>query len=471
VKLAVVGLDSADWTLLDRWLHHLPHIAAIRREGVSGALATCKPPVTIPAWKCYATGKNPGKFGVYWFARPNFENRSLDLNLPGDIPGSLWEFLPRSLVVNTPGTFPPRTIDGVIVSGFPCPDDAPYASPPWIPSQLAGYRANARVPPRHPDFPREATDLMRMQLGTFRRLAPRFRFGQVTVFAIDELHHLYGDDSRVLEAWKMIDEEIGRIMDLADNVALVSDHGSGPMTEFVNVVPFLEEAGLIRLRKDHARRPLAALDRLVRAFPRTWRARLRNRWILPKLADAMRSRVEPLHEWMPAASSQIRHRVDWSSSVIPLNQGLFYRNPRARRPVDLGRLIESVRKMPGVAHVWRREEMYSGPHLSAAPDLWVEADAGVEFVARFGEPWERKPPERGQGWIGNHRSNGIFGFYGRDVDGARIPNAQIYDMCPTILSFFGVPPPPDVDGSVLPVLRGNPVGADAGRPLSVGRAG
>src|SRR3989442_6964371 len=248
MKLAVVGLDSADWSLLDRCLHHLPHLAAIRRDGVSGPLTTCKPPVTIPAWRCYATGKNPGKLGVYWFARPNFDERRLDLNLPGAIPGSLWDLIRRALVVNTPGTFPPRTIDGVMLSGFPCPDGEPFAPPPWIVPQLNGYRPNTRVPPRHPDFPQEATDLMRLQLSTFERLAPRFQFGQVTVFHIDELHHLYGSDSLVLDAWRMIDEEIGRIMELAENVVLVSDHGSGPMTEYVNVVPFLEGAGLLRLR-------------------------------------------------------------------------------------------------------------------------------------------------------------------------------------------------------------------------------
>ncbi len=95
MRLAVVGLDSADWTLLDRWSHHLPHISSIRREGVSGRLASCKPPVTIPAWKCYSTGKNPGKLGIYWFAYPDFLDRRLKLNLPGGIGGNLWDYIPK----------------------------------------------------------------------------------------------------------------------------------------------------------------------------------------------------------------------------------------------------------------------------------------------------------------------------------------------------------------------------------------
>ncbi|TLZ53224.1 MAG: hypothetical protein E6K18_00855, partial [Methanobacteriota archaeon] len=359
------------------------------------------------------------------------------------------------------GTFPPRNIDGVLISGFPCPDGAPNATPPWILPRLQGYRPNTLVPPRHPEFPAQATELMVQQFRTFERLAPRFKFGQVTVFHIDELHHLYGSDSLVLDAWRAIDEAIGRIMRIADNVVLVSDHGSGPMKEYVNVVPPLEGAGLLRLRKDYAKRPLSALHKMGRALPASWRKRLRKRRLLAKVADTVQMRVEPLHEWLPAATTQLRHRIDWSSPVIPLNQGLFYRNPEAKAQRPVTDLADCVSKMPGIAHVWRREEIYSGAHSAAAPDLWAEADAGVEFVARFGEPWERRRPEKGRGWIVNHRSHGIFGFYGKDVDGARISQARIYDMCPTILSFFGVRPPPDIDGVALPVLRGAERGAQS----------
>ena len=129
-----------------------------------------------------------------------------------------------------------------------------------------------------------------------------------------------------------------------------------------------------------------------------------------------------------------------------------FRNPAAN---GNGRALEDLRdcvsKIPGVARVWTRDEIYSGAHTGLAPDVWAEAVPGVELSARFGETWERRPPEKGAGWIVNHRQHGIFAFYGRDVDGHTVDAARIYDMCPTILSFFNVPPPPDIDGHVLPV--------------------
>lgn len=451
MKLAVVGLDSADWRLLDRWLHHLPNIAAIRRGGLSAPLRSCRPPVTVPAWKCYSTGRNPGKLGVFWFARPDFDRRRLHTHLPGDIGGNLWDYIPNSLVINTPGTFPLRNIDGVLVAGFPCPEGQPFVSPSAARASLGDYRVNSRVPPGEPGFPEEVMDLIELRFDTFRRLAPRFDFGQVTIFYIDEMHHLYGSDSQVLEAWRLIDERIGEIMSLADNVVLVSDHGSGPMKHFVNAVPALQELGAFRVRP-----PWPGADLLAETDGSlaSKAATLGQRLLPPKLRDALWARLAPMQEWLPGAQEQFRVRVDWSSSVLPLNQGLVYRNPTVQCEDRLWEdVVARLGALPGVRRVWRRNELYHGPFLDRAPDLWIEAEPGVEVVARFDQEWETKPPVRGEGWIVNHREEGIVGFWGRDVCGEALADPSLFDLCPTLLSLFGIPAPPGVDGRVLPVSR------------------
>ncbi len=454
MKLAVVGLDSADWTLLDGWLHHLPNIATIRREGASGQLTSCIPPVTIPAWKCYSTGKNPGKLGLYWFAHPDFRTRRLDVNFPGDIGGNLWDYIPNALVINTPGTYPPRTIDGVMVVGFPYPDGRPMATPEWALQQLRGYRVNARTDPRDPTFPEEAIELITSRFSAFRRFARRFEFGQVTIFYIDELHHLYGADSLVLEAWQVIDQEIGRIMEMSDNVVLVSDHGSGPLRHFSNVVPALRAVDAFRVRDIPWSRRSSVLSKLTRGLPSTW-LRYGERFVPPKVRDAALSRLQPMEEWLPGEADKFRLRVDWSSLIVPLNQGLMFRNPYPRRrSPSMSDVRDSLEDIEGVRRVWHRDELYSGQYISSAPELWVETEPDVELVARMDEEWETKSPEKGREWIVNHRQEGIYAFYGKDVEPRQLGTASIYDMCPTILSFFNIPPPPGVDGTSLPVARG-----------------
>ena len=314
MKLAVVGLDSADWTLLDRWLPELPNIATIRREGVSGQLTSCRPPVTIPAWKCYSTGKNPGKLGFYWFAQPDFRHRTLNVNFPGAVGGNLWDYIPKALVINTPGTYPLRTIDGVMVAGFPYPDGRPMVTPESALKELAGYRINARTEPQDPDFPKEALDLIRSRFSIFHRFAGRSDFGQVTIFYIDELHHLYGEDALVLEAWRVIDEEIGRIIEIADNVALVSDHGSGPLRHFSNVVPALRDVNAFRVRGIPWSRSASILNRLTDGLPSRW-LRYGKRLVPPKVRDAALDRLRPVGDWLPGAAEKFRLQVDWSSLV------------------------------------------------------------------------------------------------------------------------------------------------------------
>jgi len=462
MKVAVVGLDSADWTLLDTWLHHLPNIARIRREGVSGRLTSCRPPVTIPAWKCYSTGKNPGKLGIFWFARPDFADRRLQVNLPGDLGGNLWDYMPNALIINTPGTFPPRTIDGILVAGFPCPDGLPFATPPWVMRQVPEYRVNTRVGPGDPDFPQEVLEHTRSRFSLFARFAKRSDFGQVTIFYIDEMHHLYGSEPVVLDSWRAIDEEIGKVMEIADNVVLVSDHGSGPLRHFTNVVPRLEELDMFHLRRNVWRSASGIVDRVVKAGPERVR-RLGERVLAPKLRDAIRARLEPMGDWLPSAREQFRQRVDWNSPILPLNQGLVYRNPTSRRPRPSdAEVIENLGSLPGVVRVWRRDEIYRGPAVSSAPDFWIEAEPGVEIVARFEDGWETKGPERGRGWIVNHRQEGIFAFWGKNVEPVSLDRASIYDMCPTLLSAYNIPSPPQVDGRVLPVFRGGASKVDTG---------
>jgi predicted AlkP superfamily phosphohydrolase/phosphomutase len=67
VETIVLGLDGANWELLDSWFRagNLPNIAALRGRGTTADSLSCLPPVTCPNWRCYSTGKNPGKLGVY----------------------------------------------------------------------------------------------------------------------------------------------------------------------------------------------------------------------------------------------------------------------------------------------------------------------------------------------------------------------------------------------------------------------
>jgi len=77
-KVLVIGLDGATWDLIEPWAEEgkLPTFKMLMENGTWGELESCIPFVTYPAWKCYSTGKNPGRLGVYWFLKKI-------VNLPG----------------------------------------------------------------------------------------------------------------------------------------------------------------------------------------------------------------------------------------------------------------------------------------------------------------------------------------------------------------------------------------------------
>ena len=71
-RVAIIGLDCAEpFLVFDRFANHLPNITALRQRGLYGKLESVIPAITVPAWSCMTSGKDPGTLGIY-----GFRNRS-----------------------------------------------------------------------------------------------------------------------------------------------------------------------------------------------------------------------------------------------------------------------------------------------------------------------------------------------------------------------------------------------------------
>jgi predicted AlkP superfamily phosphohydrolase/phosphomutase len=105
---------------------------------------------------------------------------------------------------------------------------------------------------------------------------------------------------------------------------------------------------------------------------------------------------------------------------------------------------------PLVERVYRREEIYSGLYTDRTPDLLVQS-RGWEYMA-FGHAdfGSNKLVESIVGLSGHHRPDGVLILSGAGVkSGARLNNASILDLTPTILHTMGVAVPREMDGRVL----------------------
>ncbi|MBU4603505.1 MAG: alkaline phosphatase family protein, partial [Proteobacteria bacterium] len=100
---------------------------------------------------------------------------------------------------------------------------------------------------------------------------------------------------------------------------------------------------------------------------------------------------------------------------------------------------------PLVAKVHRREELYSGPQLSRAPDLVVEAAQGYEIKANLGVSGLVSPPERG----GCPSRNDALFYISGLKEGLRPGPHRLEDLAPTLLSLLDLNTPPSLDGQSL----------------------
>ena len=84
MKLLVLGLDGATFDVLDPMLEggKLPNLKKTIDNGIRGCLESTFSPVTGPAWTSLATGKNPGKTGVFDFFN-RIDKSSFDLKPMG----------------------------------------------------------------------------------------------------------------------------------------------------------------------------------------------------------------------------------------------------------------------------------------------------------------------------------------------------------------------------------------------------
>ena len=112
--------------------------------------------------------------------------------------------------------------------------------------------------------------------------------------------------------------------------------------------------------------------------------------------------------------------------------------------------------LPIFENVYKREDLYWGPHVERAPDLIVNPTPDDDDP-RKNYAVAHNVPTKDMSFLdpsnlrtGNHTLDGIFIAFGdgvcRDVE---IDRVSIMDLAPTVLYTMGLPVPEDMDGKIL----------------------
>ncbi|HET6372885.1 MAG TPA: alkaline phosphatase family protein [Candidatus Polarisedimenticolia bacterium] len=70
-KVVIIGFDGADARLTEQYIEEgkLPNLKSLRESGSYARLMPTNPPQTPVSWSAFATGKNPGKTGIFDFLK------------------------------------------------------------------------------------------------------------------------------------------------------------------------------------------------------------------------------------------------------------------------------------------------------------------------------------------------------------------------------------------------------------------
>ncbi|WP_134670600.1 alkaline phosphatase family protein [Halorussus marinus] len=499
----VVGLDGADWSLLRPWAEagHLPTVARILDEGVAGDLQSTLPPVTFPAWKCYSTGKTPGKLGVYeWFAYDR-TTHDISANDASDFRSrEYWDVLAdrdrRAGVINMPTTHPAGADEGVnatddgpfVVAGSPASERKAFTSPASLRTELLEEIPDYRVKPdlvldeASPDeLVAEARDLFEQRFDAATWLADEkdCELVHTTLFATDTLQHrLWDRPEKLRAAYERVDDLLADLLarEDAEAVVLMSDHGFAEIDEIFLVNQWLAERGDLVVEDSEARDLLASVGLTEERLKR-----LVDRLGLVNLAQSLVP--ESLQRFFPSESGRVAIQdagIDWTETkAVSLGRGPIYVNRDAfpdeeaadayaeALAADL-EALETPSGDPVAAAVRDPADVYTGER-PRAPDLVVEYATGVDAPEAIGGGVFGETTE----WLATHRRTGVFAAWGEDV-ATGSADLELYDLAPTLLHYLGAPVPEDVDGDVrFDVLAGEPAdrSIETGAPTAADAAG
>ena len=497
-RVIVLGLDGATFTILRPLMKadHLPNLAHLAHEGVHGKLESVVPPYSAPAWVSLVTGQGPGKHGIvdFWRYDPSTDERRL-VDASNINAAAVWDILGEHGrlvgVVNVPLTYPPRPVNGVMVSGMMTPgEDAPYTHPPELKNWLKEVAGDYAADP-YTSVDRTSAFLKRVLYWVERREVAHLRLLESRPFdffinvvqapdpiqhhfwrVLDESHPRHDDDEArrlrplLLRCYQATDEVVGHRLGMLDGrttLFVVSDHGFGPVHRRFNVNRFLLEHGFLALEGDAMPHPLRS--RVIEGIRTAGRVldvlNLRGRLLDNRQRGALRRRLD--QSAVPA--------VDWARTLAYYTgltgQGLYinlagreatgivphgdpYEEVRAGLIAALVGLRDPDTGEPVVSAAYRREEIYTGSRVAQLPDvvfslrdrpyLPSERMAAQAII-------EPLPPESSGG---RHHPEGIFLAVGPGIrQGAVLDGARLIDVAPTILYALGLPVPEDMDGRVL----------------------
>jgi predicted AlkP superfamily phosphohydrolase/phosphomutase len=501
-KTIVIGLDGATFDVLDPLMERgiLPNLKSLAARGVRGKLRTVIPPGTGPAWSSIVTGLDPSNHGIFdLIVRATGSYNLGFLNAESLRAPTVWDlvgvFGGKVLVLNVPMTYPPREVNGYLVSGLLTPAGSERCTHPAdlitrIRSMEPGYKivpSQAFSPARIGAFLDELEQVFDAKARVLKTLLREadWRFAMQVFNETDFLQHALWHvldtrhprhdpvterrfAERIYGFWRRVDDLIGEVTSVAGeeaSIVVLSDHGHGPLYEFIHANNLLISKGILTVKRSIRSRIKYGLFRMGLTPLNVYR--MGNSLGLARLRMGLRwtsKGYRMLSRFFFSFSD-----IDWERSTgYALSGGVYggaFINLKGREPRGMveqagyhnarKRLAEVLLEMRHprdgrqvVTKVLGREEIYKGRFTHEAPDLFfLPREPTIGVFGDFEFSSNRMVEPASEAISAQHRMDGIFIAAGKDLkQGAAVEGMRVIDVAPLLLYLMELGIPEGLDG-------------------------
>ena len=494
-RMAVIGLDAADVTLIEQWSNQglLPTFARLRKEGTWIELQNRGEFPSMTVWPAIYTGTHLGKNGIYFPVQIEPKHLKLGLVKPeecGQRP--FWVHLAsggkRPVVVDVPFTYPIRDLKGLQIANWGSYEryGSLLSEPPQearaIQERFGSYPFGEELCRNAPISHGEFRYVRRKLLagipikGEMIRYLMRAQSWDFFIGVFAETHpagHYFWDghdssnaDKRMarfsttlLDVYQRLDDEIAKITGILDEetvLLVVSGHGMGANQSGWHLVPeVLQRIGVNRRSAvSSGTNERAWLIRLRESIPRRWRD-LVSHWLPNKIRDHLRvhwanSNIDWLNDLvfcLPTdAHGLIRVNLKGRESNGKVNSGAEYEELCRRITRALKDLIDPETGKRIVEEVFVTDDVFPGPERERLPDLIVSWRGGKKIDGAMSKEIGTVSGKLPDARSGNHRPEGFAILYGPGIKKGAESEGHLLDIAPSILSFYGHELPKHLDG-------------------------
>ena len=283
-RFLIIGWDCAAPELIfEAFKDDMPNTRRLMAEGIYGELESTIPPITVPAWMCMMTSRDPGELGVYGFRnRKDYSYDALTIaNSHAVQVPTLWDLLgkakKKSVVLGVPLTYPAKPFQGWMVTSFLTPNrNAHWTFPRRLTREINQAASDYMI-----DIPNFRTDRRaELEQQLLKMTAERFKlarhlltskdwdFFTMVEMGSDRLHHAfwrfwdkthreYEPNSPFSETmrnyYRTLDAELGKTLACVDDdttIMVVSDHGAKRMDGGICVNEWLRQHGYLTLKTE-----------------------------------------------------------------------------------------------------------------------------------------------------------------------------------------------------------------------------